>query len=556
MEYLVGNHDLAEKHFNEVLNKAKNPLDKAKIYGIQIPLNTVKNEMELAMTQGRKALALLGIRLPKKGNPLFVVRELIKTNRLLGKREIESLVDLPELTDLKKITITKLLMQMTVPAYISFPDYLPILILKLLNYALKNGNSVYSVYAYVSYSVILSSFLGKIENGYRFGELALKLVEKYDAKIVKCKALFIFGNLVRHWKKPMRENMRFLEEGYKAGFESGDLPFASYCINHNMSHSIFSGENLEVAKEKGVLYYDTIKKFKQIDAVYAFLLFYQFAVNLSGMNQDKTGIKGQFFNEKVTIPEWIEIKNWTDMGFYTVCMLFINYLYGDYKACLRYAEEGTKYLSSMMGMIYVKEYYYYYSLALLAELDRVNKNDRKKYLKIIHGNYQKLKKWADLAPENCLHKCLFIEAELSAHFGTFQNTASLYDQAIETAQKNGYINEVAIILEHAALFFQSLGRDRIAIAYLKEAYSAYQNWGANNKLQDLYEKYPNLFAKFVSDNKNILEQTTGMNSISDSMTSLRSVTSLDSSSSIHSTGRGMEVLDLATVMKSAAGADR
>ncbi len=488
-EYLIGNQQKAEGLFAEALRNAKDNLDKIKIFDIQIPLYVVNNKMSAAFAQGRKALALLGLNMPKKANPLNILINLIKVKRILKYNKIESLINLPVMSDPKKLAVCNMLIQMTLPVYISFPDYLPIIIFKTLNFSLKNGNSIYSLYSYVAYGLILCCYLNQIEDGYKFGSMAYRMLGNFESNFLKCKIIFIFSNTIRHWKKSLHEDISLLEEGYKAGFESGDLSFASYCINHSLAHSIFCGETLVSTKEKANRYYEIIRKFKQRDALYAFLLFSQLIKNLSGITPSKYAFKGELFNEDKIIPEWNNTKNYTDLAFYTVCKEFIHYLYGDYKTCLEYAEQGKKYMGAILGMLYVKEHYYYYSLALLGEFNNVSKSKQKVYLKIIHNNIKKIKNWADHCPENCLHKLLFVQAELKAKLGFIQQAMEFYDKAAGEAGENGFIHEQGMILEHAGIFYKALGREKIARLYFNDAYLAFKKWGANMKLHELKSRY-------------------------------------------------------------------
>ncbi len=500
VEYILGNHADAEGFFQAVLKFAKNPLDKINVFSVQIPLNTVKNNMDLAVKQGRMALQLLGMKTPKKGNVLLVLAEVLKAKRLLGKKNVEDLLALPDITDPLKLAISRLLMQLMLPAFISFPDYFPVIALKLVNYSLKHGNSPYSLFAFTVYGLMLCGPLGDIELGYKYGRFARALVEKFNAKTVRCKVDFIFGNMINHWKRPMREDIPLLEEGYVAGFEAGDLSFASYCINHNMAHSIWSGENLEIAIDKGRQYLEIMKKFNQIDAIFAFHMFYQFAHDLSRA-QHSFLIKGDLFDEEKMIPDWIEKKNYSDMGFYSICKQFVHYLFGDYKNSLKYAHEMQKYISSLLGMIFVVESNYYHSLACLGDFDSVGMKERTKYLVTVRRNQKQMKKWANHCPENCLHKYLFVEAELSSKSGDIGSTMKIFDDAIDAARKNGFVNEEAIILEHAALFYNACGRERISDAYLKESFLAYYSWGAMGKIAAMQAEHPEIYKSLLEEGK-------------------------------------------------------
>jgi serine phosphatase RsbU (regulator of sigma subunit) len=120
--------------------------------------------------------------------------------------------------------------------------------------------------------------------------------------------------------------------------------------------------------------------------------------------------------------------------------------------------------------------------------------------------------WAKLCPENCLHKQLFIEAELSAFSGKKERSAMLYEKAAKEARKNGFINEEGMILEHAALFYRSIGIERAADNYLKESCLAFQKWGAKGKLHDMTGNYPGLTVIIERDSLSKSETETGESS--------------------------------------------
>ncbi|KYC35530.1 hypothetical protein WA1_06815 [Scytonema hofmannii PCC 7110] len=89
-----------------------------------------------------------------------------------------------------------------------------------------------------------------------------------------------------------------------------------------------------------------------------------------------------------------------------------------------------------------------------------------------------MKKWAELAPMNYLHKFYLIEAEIYRCQGENYQAMDYYDRAITLAQAQGYIQEVAIANELASLFYLELGREKIAKAYIHEAHYSYIRWGA------------------------------------------------------------------------------
>jgi predicted ATPase len=493
VEYLTGNYKKAEESFNDVIRNARDNLDIVRVYKAQIPLNTAIGKANYAMEQGRKACSLLKIRIPSKVTQFHVMIELAKALFRLKKRDINSLVDLPDITDQRSLVVSELLMNMTLPAYISFPDSVPYLMIKLFNSSLQKGNSPYSAYAYASFSLILVCVLGNIESGFALGKFAFELGKKNEMKIVRCKASFIFGNLINHWKKPLHEDIPILEEGAVAGLESGDITFASFCVNHNMAHSIFCGENLSKAKDKGERLLKTMKRFKQIDSIYAFYLFYQCIINLQETDKwTSFSINGEYFHEESITGEWIRAGNQTDLGFYHVIRQFLSYLAGDYETCIQFSIEGKKYLGNMLGMLYVKESYYYHALAMLAVSAHAEKSKKKEYKARIGKNLEMVRKWALSCPENCRHKYLFVKAEFAAVYDTAANITALFDEAIEAAHKNCFINEEALICERAADYCYNSSNYVAGDKYLQQAYDSYRLWGAKAKCMILKQRHPGI----------------------------------------------------------------
>jgi predicted ATPase/serine phosphatase RsbU (regulator of sigma subunit) len=494
--YLAGKNQGAEEYFETVLTNAVEPLDKVKIYSIQVPLHTENSRRDKAIELGRKALALLGVNLPEKSNPFILIIELMKASRMVKRlvknKNADSLLELPHVSDHVKLAVSQILMSITTPAYISNPDYYPLIALKLLNYTLKNGNSAYSAFAYVVYGLILISTFGKYDAGFQFGRLALKLGEIIDTKSVQSKVNFLFGNLINHWKRPIRENIPFLENGYRAGMETGDIQFASYCINHMLGNLIVSGENLEIVKDRASEFSSVMKKIMQVDTQQYFNMFYQIVISLIKNTGTLSSIKGDLFDEDLIVPELQKTKNLTVLGFYTFWKEYLCYLYGDYEGCIGFAAEGNNYLDSISGMPYYKEYFYYQALALLGALPAAGKKQSNVYLRIVKNNLKKIRKWAIQCPENCLHKQFFIEAEINAVSGRKDIAMKLYDSAVETAHRNGFINEEAMILERASVFYDQEGMEKVSSVYLKEAFSAYKIWGAGAKLRQLFEKHPDI----------------------------------------------------------------
>ena len=70
--------------------------------------------------------------------------------------------------------------------------------------------------------------------------------------------------------------------------------------------------------------------------------------------------------------------------------------------------------------------------------------------------------------------------------------SDLYEQAIRSARANGFVHNEALANELAARFYAARGFEKIAHLYLRNARYGYLRWGADGKVRQLDELYPQL----------------------------------------------------------------
>jgi GAF domain-containing protein len=85
-----------------------------------------------------------------------------------------------------------------------------------------------------------------------------------------------------------------------------------------------------------------------------------------------------------------------------------------------------------------------------------------------------------------------VAAEIARLEGRDIDAMRLYDQAIRSAQANGFVNNEAVAYEVAGRFYQRREFDEIARLYLRNARHAYTRWGAHEKVRQLDQLYPSL----------------------------------------------------------------
>ena len=98
-ELLMGNFDTAEQLIGELLERRTSKVDQAAIYRLKVQLHEVKGEYPQAVTSGLICLKFFGIDIPAHPTQEQVQAEYETVWQVLNGRTIESLIDLPLMTD-------------------------------------------------------------------------------------------------------------------------------------------------------------------------------------------------------------------------------------------------------------------------------------------------------------------------------------------------------------------------------------------------------------------------------------------------------------------------
>lgn len=120
---------------------------------------------------------------------------------------------------------------------------------------------------------------------------------------------------------------------------------------------------------------------------------------------------------------------------------------------------------------------------IAAALGRKNKD--KGMLRKARRRLRELRKLKVYNPCNYSNKVSLIRAELEASAGRKHTALSLYDEAIELAEKEGFIHEQALACEKAGRILLEWDRKAEGLEYLAQARDLYEEWGATAKLSQL-----------------------------------------------------------------------
>jgi predicted ATPase/serine phosphatase RsbU (regulator of sigma subunit)/tRNA A-37 threonylcarbamoyl transferase component Bud32 len=530
VEYLNGNFQESEALIELILQNLKSDLEKAEIYNLLLVQYTMSARYQEAIATGRKALALLGVYLPESNFQEAIEIEIARGKENLGGREIASLIDSPEITIPEKKLALQLLVNIDPPAYFAKQELYPVIVSKAANISLQYGNIGESAKGFVTYGIVLGSILGDYRAGYEFGQLAVKVSEKFRDFTQKCSACLVFAGHLNHWVKHIKYAEAIFNDSYQAGLEVGELRHSGYALEHQLRYLFYQGKNLEYLAANVPKFLQFSEKTKNQWATDGMLGFQIALWNLTGRTEGKLDFRTEELSDTDYLESCRSHNSFAWLCTYNIFKSQILYLYGQLDEALKHSLEAEKYISFVLGHFQSSEYIFHSSLILAGLYPEAPAERRQQYWEKLESHQKRVKIWAESCPENFAHKYLLVAAEIARISGKGEEAMDLYDRAILSARENEFIQNEALANELAAKFWLAKGKPEFAQLYLRKAHYGYQLWGAARKVEDLQEVYPNLLDKkpAATDMQNTPIPTT-----------------------ITSTGRTGRLLDFSTVMKAA-----
>ncbi|HEX3343916.1 MAG TPA: hypothetical protein VHS09_05050, partial [Polyangiaceae bacterium] len=440
---------------------------------------------------GREGLSVFGLEWPLEGLTGAIGAEVAAVMKNVGDRNLEALVDEPDVEDADIRAGMHLLSLLGAPAYFSGAEVLAFLVSRAVNLSLVHGPSPYSAFAYVLYGGIHNALTRQYDVGYAFGKLALAMAHRFGNRAEECRTLEVFGVLVHHWKAPVRDGLPLLKEGFRAGVESGEVAFAAFNLNSVLINALPAGLPLNELLAEAAVTLDFAKTQKNKTSAEIALPFRQLARALTGATARPDAFDDPEFTESRFLEE--AGSHETALGHYWVAKLQLAYLSGDHESALGCSREAAKRIpTGILGMITSAEHVFYTALSTAAaatssgEVPSLVLDE----LRALHGQ---LVTWAGYCPQNFAHKVSLVGAEIARLARAPGEAAILYRAAIDEAERQGFIQDEALAHELRARFFVGEREPAFAAVHARLARERYRRWGATVKVAALEREFRECF---------------------------------------------------------------
>ncbi|MBF0224779.1 MAG: DUF2791 family P-loop domain-containing protein [Desulfobacterales bacterium] len=497
-EYLCGRFENMEEMIFTVLRRSRTFLDKIKVIKLKIQAYTAQNKIYEALKTAIPVLSSLNVNLPYKAGLINSLLPFFKTKISLMGKNIEDLENLPQMKDPMKLAAMDILSTVASAAYFVDPKLSGVITTILVNLSIKYGNCPLSAVAYASYGAVIASLEIDIESACKFGDLALRLVEKYDYKPIKAKTLFIVNCLVKHWKTPLKDMLPAYYEAFKIGLETGDFESAALSGLIYSIKSFYTGTELKEVEKSMSILEKSLSQMKNERIFELQSIWHQCVINLMDPSvEDPTKLIGKKYNEGIMLSKHIEDNDRNILSQFYFNKMILNFIFYDYQSALKYADLAEKYIDGVLSTALIPFFYYFDSLVRLSVYQQADTFVKQKLImRKVLANLKKLKKYAQYSPSNILDKYYIVKAEYYRIKGNDIKSIDYYDEAMRRSWENSHISEDALASELFAKFWILKGQKDIASFYLKKACYGYLMWGAERKVYDLEQRYNKLLKQY------------------------------------------------------------
>ncbi|BAP58087.1 serine/threonine protein kinase [Thioploca ingrica] len=485
--YLMGHFEDMERLLETILATSHNLIDKAKAYEIRIQAYTARTHFLAAVETGLQVLELLGIHFPKQPSPADVTEAIQATQSRLESITVSELIKLPAMTDPIPLAAIQMMTSLINATYIAMYQLMPLMICQQVNLSMDYGNAPESACAYANYSFLIAN-IGHIDLAYQLSQLAVQVVEHFDTKRFKANT-YLFCGFVRHLKEPLAAIIPAYFEAYQSGQETGDFTAAANAAESAVIIKYYLGMPLMEVEQEMSKYGQAIAQMKQEMTLQWLKIHWQAVLNLQGKSAIPYILSGEVYDEAVMEPLHIETNNNSSLMFLYTQKMTLCYQFYQFKIALLTAIKLESCIVNAATTFFAPPAYFYDSLTRLAVFEEASPEEQQQISEKVSANQANMKKWAEHAPMNYLHKFYLIKAEQARVLEQYGEAREYYEQAIVTAHKHGYLHEEALAYELAGRFYLHRNQNQLARCCLQEAHYAYQRWGALAKVKDLEQRY-------------------------------------------------------------------
>ncbi|KAL7543377.1 hypothetical protein ACHAXR_013104 [Thalassiosira sp. AJA248-18] len=328
------------------------------------------------------------------------------------------------------------------------------------------------------YAMVLGGkLIQDVQESYRVGKLALKLLERFDSQDLLSSMYLVYYGYIAVHIEPFQSCADMLKRGFEIGLSTGDTQTAFNNGLHYIQKSLISGKNLPDLKKECDYQMRLIDPNSQpmtkmymscMQESLALLITKEGSISYSNMLDEDDVPRVKEFSNVITFHRVIQ-----------------SFWLGHYDRCLYHTERSMDVtdISQLKSIMVI-----FYS-GISCFHSRKNYKKTKKLVKIAQHAVKVMKEHGEKSSWNYLNKIHLLEAEIFSASNQKEKAKVSFNTAITAARSAKFVNEQGLACELAALHCLRNKDYDAASNLFKQAQKCYTEWGSQVKVDQITKQF-------------------------------------------------------------------
>ncbi|MCP4215438.1 MAG: AAA family ATPase, partial [bacterium] len=440
--YLCSRFDEAEALCNILLQQAQTRLEKAEIRNLQLIHYSFHSKMGEAVTAALLGLKELGFNIPEHPGKGAIIKELMVAKWNMRGRTVSDILRGPQIENPEIKCAIKLLVYLNSPSFLSGRENLFALgVLKQTNLALRHGNCNEAAAAFAYYAVLLAG-MGDLQGTFDFGDLALKISDRFNEPEWRCVVMLMFGLFGRSWNLPWDTQPQWFRECIDTGLQTGSSFFTAHAAVYVTLWD--PGLDVDTAIKRSQQYAALIEDQGHESTLAVSRLVLHRWLNMAGRTAHRLTFNSENFDEKNCLEGMKQNNYMSGVAIYYAYQIQLNYFYENSEGAVQYIAEADAVIKALAGSPFLVEYALYVFLTYAALYPAMDGKEKKQAMKRMKKEYKRMKTWGNHFSHNFSHHVYLMEAQLATLKKEYVRAVDCYNRAIRAAEQNGGIRYQAL----------------------------------------------------------------------------------------------------------------
>jgi predicted ATPase len=412
-EILSGNFVKAEQLILKLLERGASNIEFADAACLQVDLYVLKAEYPQAVDSALTCLRRFGIDLAAHPTCEQVQAEHETVWQTLSGRPIESLIDLPLMSDQELQAATQVLSALIVPAYHADFQSFCVLACRMVKVSIQHGMSGPSAQAYGTLAFILGPVFHRYDLGYRFAKLACELVEKHGFIAYKARVYHAMG-MAAFWTQPIAVAIDSMRTTARTAMETGDLIVAVAGMDNFVKGLLSRNDPLDAVGRESEMALEFASNAKYGEIAGLIRCQQRFIATMQGRTDTFSTFSEAQFDEAAFEAQLTADANVATICTHSILKLKARFLSGDYAEALAAANKAKPLLSTAIADFWGQlDFYYYAALTAAALYEKASDDEQSGWGELLAAHREQLREWADNNPPTFADKHALVSAEIA-----------------------------------------------------------------------------------------------------------------------------------------------